>query len=159
MSSKGSLILAVAFVVCCAASFGAGWSIQGTRWKADVDTIQGNHARTLKAQSDKALEDYRRMEKAKDEAIQKHKREAEENRLAADAAKRTADGLRRDLRKVPDLIATATHSALAEYATATSGLLGNCTEEYQRMAETAQRHATDVRALLNAWPSSDEHAP
>lgn len=156
MSAKGAWVLAGAFVVCCAASFGAGWSIQGTRWQADVATLQAEHARTLKAQSDKALQDYTRMEKIKDEAIQKHKQEAEANRLAADAAKRTADGLRRDLQRVPDLIATATNSALAEYATTASGLLGSCTEEYQRMAETAQRHATDVRALLNAWPKGGD---
>lgn len=152
MSAKGSLILAVAFAVSCGASFWGGWIIQGTRWAADVATLKATHAEVLKAQADKALQDYQAMEKQKDEAIEQYRKASEADRLAAASAKRAADRLRKQLNAVPSRIATATEAALREYASTSSELLGNCTDEYRSMAETAQRHATDVRLLLEAWP-------
>lgn len=157
LTLKAKLAIAAAVVVVSSGvSFGAAWKHQEARWKAEVATLKGTHTAALKAQSDKALEDYQRMEKQKDDAIQESKQAAEANRAAAAAAKRTADGMRKQLDKVPSLIATATESALREYATTSSELLGSCTAEYQRMAATAQRHATDVLLLLNAWPRSQQ---
>ena len=159
LTLKAKLAVAAAVVVVSSGvSFGAAWQYQGNRWKATVATIKESHTATLKAQADKALADYQRMEKQKDDAIQESKQAAEANRIAAAAAKRTADGLRKQLDKVPSLIATATEFALREYATTSSELLGSCTAEYQQMAATAQRHATDVLLLLNAWPRSDHPA-
>jgi len=149
-------IAAAVLVVSCGASFGAAWVYQGNRWAADVATLKANHAEVLKAQADKALKDYQLMEKQKDEAIEQYKKASEADRLAAAAAKRAADGLRKQLNAVPSRIATATEAALREYAATSSELLGNCTDEYRSMAETAQRHATDVRLLLEAWPRSEQ---
>lgn len=159
LTLKAKLALAAAVVVVSSVvSFGAAWQYQGSRWKADVVNLKEAHTAALKAQADQALADYQRMEKQKDDAIQESKQAAEANRTAAAAAKRTADGLRKQLAKVPSLIATATESALREYAATSSELLGSCTAEYQRMADTAQRHATDVRLLLDAWPRSQQPA-
>lgn len=157
LTLKAKLAIAAAVVVVSSGvSFGAAWKYQGGRWQAEVSALKATHADALKAQSDQALADYKRMEKTKDEAIETHRRTAEANRAAAAAAKRTADGLRKRLDQVPSLIATATESALREYAITSSELLGSCTAEYQRMADTAQRHATDVRLLLDSWPRSQQ---
>lgn len=157
LTLKAKLVITAAVVVVSSGvSFGAAWKYQGSRWKATVATLKGTHADALKALSDKALADYNRMEKTKDEAIETHNQAAAADRAAAADAKRTAAGLRKQLDQVPSLIATATESALREYASTTSELLGSCTAEYQRMAATAQRHATDVILLLNAWPRSQQ---
>lgn len=157
LTLKAKLAIAAAVVaVSSGVSFGAAWKYQGGRWQAEVAALKATHAYALKAQSDQALADYQRMEKQKDGAIQESKQAAEANRAAAAAAKRTADGLRKRLDQVPSLITTATESALREYAATSSELLGSCTAEYQRMADTAQRHATDVRLLLDAWPRSQQ---
>lgn len=145
-------IAAGLLVVSCGLSFGAAWSYQGARWEADVATIKEGHQRVLAAQAAKALEDYKRMENSKNEAIKEQAAQLATATRSAAAAGDIVKRLRKQLDTVPDRIATATESALREYAATTSGLLGSCTAEYQRMAGIAQRHAIDVRTLLQAWP-------
>lgn len=143
-------------VVSCGLSFGAAWSYQGASWQASEQALRATHAEALQAQSARALTDYKRMETLKDEAVKEHALLAAQNAVDSAAAKRSADGLRKQLDRVPSLIATATESALREYATASSELLGNCTAEYQRMADKAQGHAADVQLLLGAWPRNEQ---
>lgn len=154
LKAKAAIAVGV-LAVSCGISSGIAWNYQGSRWQADVATLKADHVSALKAQSDKALEDYNRMGKQKDDALKEQAAQLVVATRNASAAAASANGLRKQLDKVPSLVAAATQSALAEYATTTSGLLGSCTEEYQRMAEIAQRHATDLRAVLNSWPRGE----
>ena len=136
-------------------SGGLAWTYQGNRWGAKVANLEKAHQDALLLATVEANQRYINMENLKDEAIKTRDKELEANRAAAAAAKRAADGMRKQLRDAEASFATATQAALAEYATAQGELLGICTEEYQRMADKAQGHATDVRALINAWPKAE----
>lgn len=133
-------------------SGGLAWTYQGNRWGAKVTKLEKAHQDAILLATVEANQRYINMENRKDEAIKTRDKELEANRAAAAAAKRAADGMRKQLRDAEASFATATQAALAEYATAQGELLGICTEEYQRMADKAQGHATDVRTLINAWP-------
>ena len=132
--------------------FGAGWMAQGWRAEAkllDVKRQFSESAATAHAQS---LERYQTLERTKDEAIAAHAALVAQNADAAAAARRTADGLRRDLASVPARIAAATDSAAREYAAAASVVLDQCTAEVADLARVADGHAADVRLMLQAWP-------
>lgn len=136
-------------------SGGLAWTYQGNRWGAKVARLEKAHQDALLLATVEANQRYINMENRKDEAIKTRDKELEANRAATAAAKRAADGMRKQLRDAEASFATATQAALAEYATAQGELLGICTEEYQRMADKAQGHATDVRTLINAWPKAE----
>lgn len=148
-------IAAAAVVVSSVVSFGAAWSYQENRWQAKVTNLEKAHQDALLLATVEANQRYINMENLKDEAIKTRDKELEANRAATAAAQRTSDGLRKQLRDAEASFATATHASLAEYATTQGELLGSCTSEYQRMADQAQGHATDVRALINAWPKAE----
>ena len=136
-------------------SGGLAWTYQGNRWGAKVTKLEKAHQDAILLATVEANQRYINMENLKDEAIKTRDKELEANRAATAAAQRTSDGLRKQLRDAEAGFATATHASLAEYATTQGELLGICTEEYQRMADKAQGHATDVRTLINAWPKAE----
>lgn len=132
--------------------FGAGWMVQGWRAEAKLYDVKREYAEaTAKAQAE-ALERYQSMERQKDEAIEAHAALAAKNAAAADAAARAADSLRRDLSGVSARIAAATDSAVREYATTASVVLGECSAEVVELASKADGHSSDVRLMLDAWP-------
>ena len=132
--------------------FGAGWVSNGWRLSGQIAQLKQEHAEQNTRHAAATLRLYTEMERQKDEAIQAHAKLAAENRLAADAAKLAADGLRRDLARVPGRIAAATREAVNEYAATVSEVLGACTAEYQYMAEQADGHAADAKLMADAWP-------
>lgn len=149
MSIKAKALLAV---LVAAFLLGAGWLANGWRWDARLAGILRIHAEQVSRNSAAVLHRYTEMERTKDEAIQAHALLVAKNATAADAARLAADGLRRDLAGVPDRIATATHSAVREYAIAASDVLGQCAEEVAELARAADEHAADVRLMQEAWP-------
>lgn len=131
--------------------FGAGCVTQGWRMSGQIAQLKQTHAEQNSRHAAATLHRYTEMERQKDEAIQAHARLAAENKLAADAAKLVADGLRGDLARVPGRTATASREAVDEYAATVSEVLGACTAEYQYMAEQADGHAADARLMQDAW--------
>lgn len=143
------LLVSIALV---AIIFLAGWVVNGWRLGEQIAALKQSHAEQNTRHSAATLHRYTEMERQKDEAIQVHAQLAIQNKLAADAAKRTVDGLRGDFARVPGRIATASREAVNEYAATVSEVLGACTAEYQYMAEQADGHAADVRLMQDAWP-------
>lgn len=86
--------------------------------------------------------------KAQNEAT---KREAT-MRAAYSAAVSESDGLRDDAANLRNQLAGATAAASAERAAAVAAILADCGREYQRLAQKADRHASDARTLSEAWP-------
>ena len=72
---------------------------------------------------------------------------------AATRAGRERDSLREQLSTAQQRIATASASAIAEYASTSGELLAECGAEITELAAKADGHANDVRTLTEAWPS------
>lgn len=136
----------------CLGCFLAGWIVNG--WQADavISGIRTEHAAQVAINASKALERYETMERTKDEAIKAAQERETQFKADAGRAAATADGLRKQLASVPTRIATASRAAVDEYANTAGELLGQCTAEYQQVAEAADRHASNERLIHDAWP-------
>lgn len=133
-------------------AFAAGWLVNGWRFDAVISGIKAEHEEQLATSASNALARYEDMEKTKDEAIKAAQYRANKAEADADRAAATADGLRRQLASVPARISTASRAAVDEYANTAGELLGQCTAEYQQVAEAADQHANNERLIHDAWP-------
>ena len=79
--------------------------------------------------------------------------------LAAAAATTESDGLRDDLAGVRDQLSQLSRDAVVERAAAVGDILAQCSARYTKLAATADRHASDVRTLIDAWPRVSTTAP
>lgn len=73
-------------------------------------------------------------------------------RSAAVAAAFESDGLRDDLATLRVQLDQTTRAAAIERALALGVVLQQCSKEYQGLAAIADRHASDVQTLIQAWP-------
>ena len=71
---------------------------------------------------------------------------------AATRAGRERDSLREQLSTAQQRIATASASAVAEYASTAGELLAQCSRSYQELAREADGHVASVRLMRAAWP-------
>lgn len=136
----------------CLVCFLAGWLVNGWRSDAVISGIKTEHEAQVAINASKALERYETMEMTKDEAIKAAQERETQFKADAGRAAATADGLRKQLASVPTRIATASRAAVDEYANTAGELLGQCTAEYQQVAEAADRHASNERLIHDAWP-------
>lgn len=143
---------AVVLFAVAAALFGAGWKANGWRLEGEVAEIRlaQADARAAAEETARLIEraNTKRLEDARNEAT---KREAAVRR-DADGARSAADGLRDELadlrRQLPDLSADSGR----QRAAALADVLQQCADEYRGLAEKADRHASDVQTLTDAWP-------
>jgi hypothetical protein len=138
----------LAVVLALAAAFGSGYFKGNTNGRKATELA---HAAAVAV----ANEDSRRLERARqsraDQAASIAAGREAGIRAAADRARRDADGLRDDLSAALDFAAES-HAAAQRVAAVTSGLLGRCTAEYQRVAQDAARADSEARELREAWP-------
>lgn len=128
------------------------WQTQAWRYDAQIADIRAQHSRALADAHQKALDDTIKLQRIKDAAIEKAEQRAKQNAAAAAAARADADSLRAQLDGVPARIASATDSAVREYAHASSVVFAECVRSYQELAAAADGHANDARLMLEAWP-------
>lgn len=133
-------------------AFGAGWQVQAWRYGGQIADMKTQQAQQLANARKQALDDFTRMQGDKDAAIEAAEKRAQTNAARAAVARRAADGLRAQLAGVPARIAAATDSAVREYASTASAVLGECIAEYQALAGTSDGHANDARLMRDAWP-------
>jgi hypothetical protein len=105
---------------------------------ADANTLAAQQAADLTAT----------VLKAQNEA---HTREAA-LRSAAAAAATESDGLRSDVEALRASLAGASSDAAVERAAAIGVVLGQCAARYQVLAQRSDRHVSDLRTLMDAWP-------
>jgi predicted negative regulator of RcsB-dependent stress response len=114
--------------------------------KCEAETFRVQRdALALELQSMKANAD--RQTKAKNEAESK----AKINALAAAGARTELERLRSAVASI-DASAGKTPDAAISDGAAARELLGQCADRYIDVAEKADRHALDVRLLLDSWP-------
>ena len=149
MTARMKTLVGLAICLVC---FLAGWLVNGWRSDAVISGIKTEHAAQVAINASNALERYETMERTKDEAIKAAQERETQFKADAGRASATADGLRKQLASVPTRIATASRAAVDEYANTAGELLGQCTAEYQQVAEAADRHASNERLIHDAWP-------
>lgn len=150
--------LALAVLAATVAATGA-WHVQGWRMQGQVQQaktalaqIKTDTAEQRTRAAASALNTYVLMESTKDAAIQAAAARAEKNRADAAGLRRKLDSLHHDLAAVPARIATASRTAVDEYAAAATVVFEQCSERYAALAEIADRHANDAATCRAAWP-------
>lgn len=132
--------------------FSLGWWVQGLRMEETVAKLQLLYQRAVVVQ----VEQARQEEQTHFSKIQEAEREAtlrsQRQEVIAQSAVAESDRLRNELSEYRDRLSSLTESTVRETAVVVGELLGECSGEYQSMADKAQRHADDVRTLLAAWP-------
>jgi hypothetical protein len=105
----------------------------------------------------KALADAQtaNMEEVKNEAIAKAAEEAKRNAVAADRARSELDRLRKQTGSSLDL-SKSSDAACAQYATAATDVLNECGSALVEMAQKADGHVTDIKALTGSWPTFEQ---
>lgn len=128
--------------------------LAGTHWKAYVSGKTAERAewnlRTIKANDD-ARELERLNRQSKEIALENRTKQIMANVAAADRARIAADSLRSASERSLQA-ATADHAACVISASTHAELFNHCQREYRDMAKNADAHATDIKAMIQAWP-------
>jgi malate/lactate dehydrogenase len=135
------------------------WRYQSHKYEVQIAEIRLEQAQDMAAASARALEDFTAMQRTKDDAITQAEHRAQTNAKAAARAAAGADRLRSDLAKANARISTATREAVNQYAATIGDVFGQCVEEYRALGEKATGHASDVRLMIDSWPSTKEKSP
>lgn len=137
----------IAILISAALSASASWQIQNWRYAAKEKEHESHRATMLEQQR---LADTVQLERLS--TVQK----AAETRTLA--LRRAADSARAESIGLRDAIATLSRQPVAEAtasnqrATAVGELLAECGDKYQALGAVADRHASDVKTLVEAWP-------
>lgn len=133
-------------------AFGGAWKVQGWRYGEQINEIKHNLAEQRVA----AVTAARTEEKTRYEKVLAAERAAKQRSetLARDAAGARAESnrLRDELAAAKRRVPQESTAAIRERTALLTDLLGDCSENYQGMAGTADRLANDVRTLIEAWP-------
>lgn len=155
-------IAAIAASVAMAVGFGAGWKVEG--WRADVAAavLRVRHEKAEAATAEAVrvyAQQVREKEAAFSVAIQKANDESKmrETALRRDAAAsgRAAGGLRDDLNALRAALPSLAPASCIERTNAVADVLATCSDEYRSVAEAADRHASDAKTLIDAWPANE----
>lgn len=146
------VIKALAVLAFLAATFVAGCTTGREQVQDKWDAAKG-----IQMQAALAAESAAR---AKEQSMQQQLNEAQnaaterETKLRADydAARRAALGLRDTVASLRSGLPGASADSCRTTADAALAVFGECSAEYQRVAEIADRHASDRQTLIEAWP-------
>lgn len=139
---------------------GAGLVALG--WRFGAGSVQADWDKEKAIQAQAAL-NAEQLARAKEQSINRKFQEAQNAatkreqilKADADAARAAAGGLRNTIAALRRELSTATASACRQTADAALAVFGECSDTYQRVAEAADGHASDLRTLTDAWPDDD----
>lgn len=137
----------IAATLIAAAGFGSAWTLQDWRYGAK-ETERAQQELVDQQLSAKAA--LRRQEKVieavNDSAVREIalRRESAGARTALVSLSHAAEQALRD--------AATSHEACINRASAFNDVLQQSTERYRSLGETCDRHASDVKTLIEAWP-------
>ena len=139
---------------------GAGiWFVQDWRYGEQIAGLKLEHAEAVASSAKTALKLTEHYQGNADAAIKKAEARAAQNKRDADRLRAELDGLRGDLADVPGRIRSATREAVDQYAAAATTVFGECAARYSELAVSATGHASDVKTLMDAWPTTTKAAP
>jgi hypothetical protein len=137
----------IATLISATLAFGGAWQIQSWRFGAK----EADRAAQIIIDQQAAFKAFERNQAAVIQAQSDSVRRAANLRADADRARAGLDGLR-DASEQAMRAATISLDACIVRATTAHQLLSDSAEAYQKLAETADRHANDVRTLIEGWP-------
>ena len=111
--------------------------------EANIKLLAATNAARIKEQSMQT-----KLQEAQNAATQRD----QTIRTAAAAATTANDRLRIALNAIRASLPTDTADASRSTAAALAAVFGDCAEKYRGLAEITDRHASDVRTLMEAWP-------
>ena len=101
---------------------------------------------------DAADKEAARLQQVVTTAVKQGEDRAKLLQASADAAAATNRGLRNTLDNIKSSLPATTLEACRNTAVTLAAVFGDCTARYGSLAEKADRHASDVRTLTEAWP-------
>lgn len=128
-----------------------GFTVQGWRKDATISDLKMSHERAVATSIAQAQEETLRLQRIKDEAIERATELANANALAADSARSERDRLRLQLTLQSRQLREATRESLTNYTATLQGVFAECTGELTELARKADGHALDARTLKEAW--------
>lgn len=142
LAGAAVLALALLFVHAYGQSrYKAGQAQVQAKW--DAARLAAN-----RAMIEKGREDVERYQKA----IAEREQALSTARAAATRSAAAAASLRGQLDTARGRLARADAATCADYATAANAVFSECVTRYRFVAEAADGHAADARALMEAWP-------
>ncbi len=143
---------AAAIIIAAALAGWAGWSVQGWRMGEQIAALKTAQAEAVNT----ATREARAQESKRFQGVQDAQAAAQ---TRAVAARRDADAARTELDRLRNSVAAArggvpgeSAAACAQRADAAGDVLGQCAAAYSDLAAIADRHASDARTLIEAWP-------
>lgn len=140
---KYGTIIAVSVII--------GFVLQGWRMGATISDLKAKHEAAITASVAQAHEETLRLQRIKDEAIEKANKLAQSNAASADRARSELERMRDKLRQDTRSINQATRESLSDYTLALQFVFAECSSELTEMARKADGHALDARTLKEAW--------
>jgi hypothetical protein len=138
------------------AAFVGGFAIQGWRMDAKLAEMESANAAAVVAATTQVVEESKRLQGQKDDALKAAQQQIRKNALATDAARIELHRVRVEANRATAAIVTATCPAVRDYATTSTSVFGECTVALEEMARLADGHAVDAKALRDAWPTTKE---
>jgi len=130
----------------------AGWSVQGWRLGEQIEAIKSQQAEAVAT----ATREARAQESARFTNVQEAQhaatKRAQTARLDADRARTELDRLRDQLATTRGGVPGESAASCTQRADTGADLLGQCAAAYLDLAAIADRHASDARTLIEAWP-------
>jgi hypothetical protein len=143
---------AAAAIIAASLAGWAGWSVQGWRLGEQIAALKTAQAEAVNT----ATREARAQESARFKGVQDAQAAAQ---TRAQVARRDADRARGELDRMRDTLSATrggvpgeSTAACAVRADAAADVLAQCGAAYQDLAAIADRHASDARTLIEAWP-------
>ncbi len=143
--------VAAALLGAALAATGA-WQVQGWRLGQQIATMRQAAAESEAAAVREARATESRRFTNVQEAQNAAQKRAQSARADAAAARTELDRLRGDLAAGAGRTASESPAACTVRADTSGELLGQCAAAYLELAGKADRHASDARTLIEAWP-------
>lgn len=147
-----AVLVAVAVALCLLAIYAAGRAdgAASVQSKWDAATIVQQRAASAAELINRSKE-QQLLNKLQEATNASNLRE-QKLRADADAARTASAGLRDTIGALRGQLSAATAEAARLTADAALAVFGECADRYQRVAEEADRHASDAQLCRDAWP-------
>ena len=128
------------------------WQVQSWRYTGQIAAIQAAQLEAVNTATREARAQESKRFQGVQDAESAAKTRAVAARRDADAARSELDRLRGTLSIARGGVPGESTAACTQRADAAGDVLGQCAAAYSDLAAIADRHASDARTLIEAWP-------